>query len=439
MCHIRLFEWQACSYEAFADQIPALTGYLSDVWQNRKRYVHTEEVSEEEQQEERIQKQRFFDFTINGEVSARNFVGVVQFEGIRLEVYPKIFSGDQVQNAHQWQTNLLYWLSYCSRIKFPFSSASVEKLPFDDFLELLIYLFANYTVGLISNQPFHAYHTVEEETAFLKGRLLFDDYVANNLVKGRWQHFYCAHEPFVYDNQFNRIIKYVTRRLAQVSKKPGNIETLNEILFVLDEVSDVTCTAADCDKIKLNPLYEDHQQLLRLCKLYLSHQMIDLSAENSENFCFLVPMEYVFEDFVFGFIRDNWKLPIQAQSRGYLARNRDRQVFQIKNDLYVPDRLIIDTKYKIRSVNDDLKAGVAQSDLYQMVSYAIARNCTNVLMLYPGVAGASAEDVIFDIPSAMLSKKITIEVRYLDITFTDIRAAEGLIKDRVKRLHAVFE
>ncbi|MBK6989184.1 MAG: hypothetical protein IPH33_13750 [Bacteroidetes bacterium] len=55
----------------------------------------------------------------------------------------------------------------------------------------------------------------------------------------------------------------------------------------------------------------------------------------------------------------------------------------MRNDIYIDELLIIDTKYKIRSNDDGLKAGVSQSDLYQMVSYAIRRNCKNVLLLYP--------------------------------------------------------
>ena len=107
--------------------------YLSGVWQNRNRYVEiSDEISEEEQQAQKIQKQRFFDFSVDGNISARNYVGVVQYEGIRIEVYPKIFSDDDTENVKKWQLNLLYWLTYCRKIKFPFSFADVSKLKFDD-------------------------------------------------------------------------------------------------------------------------------------------------------------------------------------------------------------------------------------------------------------------------------------------------------------------
>ena len=438
---MRLFEWHSDSFDGHKKLIPDFVTYLSSVWQSRNRYIElSEEISEEQQQEPKIQKQRFFDFTVDGKISARNYVGVVQYDGVRIEVYPKIFADDKTGTVKKWQLNLLYWLTYCRKIKFPFSFADVSKLKFDDYLELLIYVFANYTEEIISQQPYQAYQKVEEETAFLKGRLSFENYTKQNLTTGRWQNFYCIYEPFVYDNLFNRIIKYVTRRLSAISENYLNKEKLNEILFILHDVSDVRCTAEDCEKVKLNPLYEDHKHILELCKLYLSNQVIDMDSEDSKNFCFLVPMEYIFEDFLFGFTSDKWpSLNIASQSTDYLATNKDSKVFQIRNDIYIKDQLIIDAKYKIRATNDGLKAGVSQNDLYQMVSYALRRNCTNVLLVYPNTQTSLNNPTSFQVSSSMLGEEINIDVRSLDISFDDIHGADELLKKRIMELYPIFQ
>ena len=237
---MRLFEWHSTSFDENKKVVPEFINYLSGVWQSRNRYTEvSDDISEEEQYERELQKQRFFDFTVDGKISARNYVGVVQYEGVRIEVYPKIFAGDESENVKKWQLNLLYWLTYCRKIKFPFSFADVSKLKFDDYLELLIYIFANYTEEVLSKQPFQAYQKVEEETTYLKGRLSFDDYTKHNLTTGKWQNFYCIHEPFVYDTLFNRTVKYVTRRLLAISENYLNKEKLNGILFLLDDVSDL--------------------------------------------------------------------------------------------------------------------------------------------------------------------------------------------------------
>ncbi|MDI3321973.1 McrC family protein [Pinibacter soli] len=437
---MRLFEWHSKSFIEHQSKLADFVGYLSNAWQNRNRYIETlEDISEEEIQEQSIQRQRFFDFTVDGKISARNYVGVVQYDGIRVEVYPKIFSKDTSGNVKQWQLNILYWLSYCSKVRFPFSFADVSKQNFDNFLELLIYIYANYTAEIIANQPFQAYQTVEEETTYLKGCISFDAYTKNNLINGKWQNFYCIHEPFVFDNQFNRIVKYVAKRLRTISENHLNQERLDEILFILHDVSDVCCSAEDCDKVKLNPLYADSKHILDLCRLYLSNQVIDLENEESNNFCFLLPMEYIFEDFICGFISEKWpSLNIKGQSIDFLAMNQGKSVFQIRNDIYVPNELIIDTKYKIRSNNDGLKAGVSQSDLYQMVSYAIRRNCTEVLLLYPLAVNSADIDALFTIPSGMLSEIIRINVKNIDIILDDIQNADTVIKSRIEKLSPLF-
>ena len=106
---MRLFEWHSKSFSEYKEKLPDFVNYLSGVWQNRNRYVELiEEVTEEEKHEQNIQRQRFFDFTIDGKISARNYVGVVQFEGIRIEVFPKIFAGETLHDIKKWQVNLLY-------------------------------------------------------------------------------------------------------------------------------------------------------------------------------------------------------------------------------------------------------------------------------------------------------------------------------------------
>lgn len=313
-------------------------------------------------------------------------------------------------------------------------------MKFDDYLELLIYVFANYTEEILSQQPFQAYQKVEEETTFLKGRLSFENYTKHNLTTGKWQNMYCTHEPFVYDNLFNRIIKYVTRRFSAISENYLNKEKLNKILFLLHDVSDIRCTTEDCEKVKLNPLYDDHKNILELCKLFLSNQVIDMDSEDNRNFCFLVPMEYIFEDFIFGFISDKWpSLNIRSQSTDFLALNQGSQVFQIRNDIYINDKLIIDTKYKIRGTGDGLKAGVNQNDLYQMVSYSIRRNCKDVLLLYPNTERALNTPALFQIPSVMFSENLNIHVQNIDITFDDINIANKTIYERVKQVNEIFQ
>ncbi len=119
--------------------------------------------------------------------------------------------------------------------------------------------------------------------------------------------------------------------------------------------------------------------------------MVFSYKEEFEVFAFLLPMEKIFEEFVVGFLDENRKdLDIIAQKQDqYLASTNDANVFQLIPDIYIQNKAdhtkntIVDTKYKILNQNIDLKKGVSQSDMYQVVSYAIRYEVSNIILLYP--------------------------------------------------------
>lgn len=430
---MRLSEWDKdpCIIED-SEKIDKFIEFLGDTWETRVKYL-SEELFDDNFRQKKVGNQRFFDITYNKELYARNYVGIVQFEDIKIEVYPKILkNGGSPQ--HNWQINLLYWLSYCSKIRFPFSYANTAEMDFDDFLEFMIYIFVNYSLEILSSQPFLSYQSIEEETSFLKGRIVFNSYLKNDVATGQWQRFHCEHEPFIYDNLFNRIIKYVSRKLLILSKNDINIRKLENILLLFEEVSDDCFSAKDCEKVIINPLFNEHQDILSLCKLYLSNSLIDIRQEGNRNFCFLIPMEYVFEDFLFGFIEEKYpSLNLKYQSNEWLTTGKE---FQIRNDLFIDPHLVIDTKYKVRDVDSGPNGGISHGDLYQMISYALGRNCKNVLLLYPGKITDKLHS--FDINSRLLHGRINIQAKDIDITFDDIKQADSILSNRIMELSPFF-
>ncbi|KAA5548087.1 5-methylcytosine restriction system specificity protein McrC [Adhaeribacter rhizoryzae] len=147
----RLFEWKAIENKALAwpysqpEFISDFQEYLNTVWESRNWYK--EDESKKINEGRSAAKQRFFTFYHN-KIKARNYVGVVQFEGHRIEIYPKIFQDCKEPDFKSYFQHLLYWLSYCRRINFPVSKTALDDLPTDDFLEALIYIFAHYTATI---------------------------------------------------------------------------------------------------------------------------------------------------------------------------------------------------------------------------------------------------------------------------------------------------
>lgn|GEM_PF-6106324 len=75
------------------------------------------------------------------------------------------------------------------------------------------------------------------------------------------------------DNKCNRIIKYVSQLLFNVTSNIENKKYLREILFILDEVSDEKASAHECAKITFNPMFSDFETIRDYCILFLNNSI----------------------------------------------------------------------------------------------------------------------------------------------------------------------
>ena len=437
---INLYEFDKRPYSFPSEnlKISSFKDYLNSIWDNRNRYNQEEKKEEDDRKSNK--NQQFFKFD-GHKCIPQNYVGMVQYEGIRLNIYPKIFK-EQPIGTSNILPQVFYWLSHSKRIRFPFTQMPLSHQQIDDWLEAFIYVFANYTEEILSSQPYQTYQEITEETSFLRGRLAMPEYIRQNLITGRYQYFQSTYEPFIYDNQFNRIVKYVSNLLLNVSVNPLNQDKLHEILFLLGDVSDIQCTSSHCDFVKLNPLFQDLQVILEMCRLFLESSSISQNDETNTNFCLLFPMEVIFEDFIFGFIEKHFpnRKPF-AQSGKYLAKNENKEnVFKLNQDIKLkhPD-LIIDTKYKIRGKPEivDKKKGINQADMYQMLAYSIREGVKNVLLIYPTESHKiSGTKDIFTIENHD-GKVIITEIHAIDVNITGDNNIE--IEDNLKKeLSKVF-
>jgi len=375
---------------------------LKDIWKERKLEESDPEKSEEE---ENTKKQPFLQFDGN-EVKANNYVGFIQNGEDVLEIYPKVFrehfkdplKENEPPSKEQKELmlrHIFYWFGYCRKWKFPFNQASLDTIDIDEFPELIINLIAHQFLETVSNQPFMMYQGVEEALVTPRGSINFKRYINNSFSRGNFHILECDHEPFLFDNRVNRVIKYCSRLLMSQTKFSDTVRMLQEVIFILDEVEDVYCTVHDLDAISLNPFFTDYSQILGSCRLILSQQLYSGSSYDMSQWCLLFPMEYIFEDFLAGFLEEkfskDWTVEYQKSN---MNLSNDPNAFNMKHDIYLTSReksnikIIIDTKYKLRNKNfkNDVKRDIAQSDLYQMVSYAFKRGSSEVLLVYPNLS-----------------------------------------------------
>ena len=412
----------------------ALNQMLKDIWKQRL-FVTTDSELTEDKIDNHYQPFLQFD---DNQIRANNFVGFIQNGDEIIEIYPKVFR-EHFQNPSESEKALMlrhifYWFSYCRKWNFPFNQASLDTFDIEDFPELIINLIANQFLETISKQPLIMYQQLEEALVTPRGSINFKRYVSNSLSHGNYQDIECDYEPFLFDNKVNRVIKYCTRLLMKQTKFSESLRMLQEVVFILDEVEDLHCTIYDIDKISLNTFFKDYLTLLHSCKLILSKQLYSSNPYDLSQWCLLFPMEYIFEDFLAGFLENkfsnDWNVEYQ-KSDEYLSNIP--KVFNMQHDIFLTSRhgekrkIIVDTKYKLRQDNfkTDPKKGVSQSDLYQMVSYAFKRGCTDIMLVYPNISENLNAPDKFEIISGF-SGADKIIIRAIEIPFSSLTDFLGL-------------
>jgi|GEM_PF-379797 len=387
-----------------------LKQYLEAVWNNRHQlytYPETEPVPGEG-------KQPFLQF--DGQcIRARNYAGIIHFQGVTIYLLPKIFRGfshpgssnpglktkpeftstgseTEVNGATWFFSHLHFYLSYCRHVHFPFQWQPLTTDPSDAW-KYWIRLFATYTASLLHEQPYLTYQTEVTQTDYLRGKLAVQPYVNEQLTRGQWQRLQTEQQPFVLDNPFNRIVKYTVTRLLPLAGAEAR-HSLQEILHLLSEVALIHCTPDDCNAVYLNRLYPKHQQLLDMCRFFLTAGLGGSAPDVQSNFSFLLPMERVFEDFVAGFVQKHfpeWEAVVQKSIP--LATGSNNRTLHARPDIWLPrHRTVLDTKYK-RVDAPDLLRQIPATDIYQLFAYAVALQVPQVHLLYVSAGSFGSETI----------------------------------------------
>lgn len=377
-----------------------LSDFLQQNWEQRVVFYDDGEVTS---------KQQFLSFTGQKGIKTQNYIGTIVFNGQQLNIFPKMFrtdiddhETDELDQKHLMK-NLVRWLEYCNKVEYPFISISSELSDSNDLKEFFITLYIGYVRNALERNLYYQYEEETSDCRSIKGKLDIRDYVARKIPSGMGHQFRCTYSKFEFDNQLNRIIKFTCKQIFNVTSKK-NQKVLRRILTKLDEVSLVPCTPADCTKVRLGSTHKNYRIILSMSKMFLLNQLSDYTMDTNESFCFLFPMELLFEGFIGGFMQDvvgnyGGKVRLQ-QSDMHLIEDVIYNgaslgaAFTMRHDILVEledSFFILDTKYKqvsrfegnpeevLKIVSEEPK----QTDIYQVCEYARKRNIKDVYLLYP--------------------------------------------------------
>ncbi|MEZ5308281.1 MAG: hypothetical protein R2684_14140 [Pyrinomonadaceae bacterium] len=342
------------------------------------------------------------------EIRSSQFVGLLATSERSVQILPKIWSGaglnqDEDKRVREASENLLLLLSYVGHLKsFESEIASLSEHT-SNWFEILTRLFASNLHRELQRGAMRSYESIADSLPVLKGKWQ----IASQLRKPWLRHrFEVVFDEFTADNQINRVFRFVVEKLSRVSRDEKNIRLLNDLKFMMDEVTLLPAVShRDANPTLLNRLNSRYAGLLNLARLFLMGRVSGLSGGRTSSYAFVFDMNILFEEFIAGFVEKNRAsiLPapledteILPQSKGvsrHLAERNGTRLFMLKPDIVfrgIGDEIpfIVDTKYKVLD-SEDTKFGVSQADMYQMHAYSERYECPRILLLYPeGFSGA---------------------------------------------------
>jgi 5-methylcytosine-specific restriction enzyme subunit McrC len=325
---------------------------------------------------------------------ARGVVGVIAADGCALEILPKIdFPGeDDEKTTGRIRRRLVHMLAVALDIKIDAGQVTALDWQRETLLEILIRLFSEKLVDAVRQGiPRRYVEHAEDLPTVLRGRL--DVTRQFTTLAAEAVRLACRYDALTADIALNQIMKAAVARLARIVRTGDNQRRLRELAFAYADIAEVPVAALRWDQVVLDRTNDCWRELLNLAQLLLGERFQTTSVGCSNGFSLLFEMNTLFEEYVARMLKralaDDGLRVVSQGGRLFCLETEDRRgLFQTRPDILVKrgDTVVqvIDTKWKrIAARIDDLKQGVSQADVYQMMAYGRLYECGRLTLLYP--------------------------------------------------------
>ena len=320
--------------------------------------------------------QRILAPTADPSLRAGQVVGVLTVLGATVEILPKIASEENGSVRHA----LTRMLSVAWGLPVADSEPAMLATQRNDFLEVLIRLFADRLLVAVRRGLPHRYREWEDDLLFLRGKLDVKRQFARHAIRS--DRLACRFEEFSVDTPLNRVLKAAVTRLASISRSDANMRKLAELLARFEFVGDSPNPIRE--GVRLDRTNNAFHRLYLLARQLLAGDWQSTTTGTGEGFALLFPMNDLFEEFVGRSLKVALgSRSVRLQGTGnYALEGQHERLFALRPDIVVDGDIVIDTKWK-QLKPEERTLGVEQPDVYQMLAYGLAYEARRLVLLYP--------------------------------------------------------
>lgn len=317
---------------------------------------------------------RYFQPIARG-IKFNQFVGVIQVDGLSIEINPK---ADKDDDQSRWQSVLLAMLRACGRLKASSAGPARVKRQHLNLLEVYFERYLWEVEGLIRRGLIKQYRQRTHNLSALKGKLEFAGNIRKNLVHK--QRFYTTHQVYDTEHLIHEVLFTALQIVDQFTRGTRLYDYCKRIQFAFPELGNRKITEELLGRIHLNRKSKDYAYALELARLIILHYSPDILAGRKKMLSLLFDMNQLWEEYVYKMLKKACRgtdIEVSAQDQkpfwGYNALRPDI-VLRKGQKIYV-----IDTKWK-----HPKQSSASVSDLRQMYAYGRFWDAEKALLLYPG-------------------------------------------------------
>lgn len=309
-------------------------------------------------------------------------------------------------------SNLFGMLEYAYNLKsFRFLQGLVNCKSLDEFYSYLAYILAQGILDRGRKGFYRAYIPRTGKLAYIRGRL-----DVREAIQKPWDvKLKCHYEEHTADIEENQILAWTLFIIGRSGFCTERVlPKVRQGYHVLQGLVTLqSFNSAACIGRIYNRLNEDYQTLHALCRFFLENSGASHEKGQNTMLPFLVDMARLYELFVAEWLKVNLpsNLILKYQEHINIGQN-----IQYKTDLVLYDvatgkpRYILDTKYKIST-------SPSAEDVAQVVTYAVSKECQEVILVYPTTLTHSLDEFVGNIRVRSLTFSLDGDLEQAGKTF----------------------
>ncbi|PKG48426.1 McrC family protein [Halomonas sp. MES3-P3E] len=320
-------------------------------------------------------------------VKFTQFCGVVQVDGLQMEVLPKL---TPYQTEAQQRNTLLTMLAYAGDLVGVDTLGAGLATSQTTLLDLFISHFARLLERQLQQGLLRDYRDIDDTLDQVRGRIDLVRQQRENLFKP--QRLACRYSELVADIPVNRLLHSALRLVIPLCTSPLLAQQLHALRMRFGHVGTLAFQERGPAVDQLNRMQTRYASLVALAHLFLDGQFLDARSGSQQAFSLLFDMNRLFERYTANRLRPLARRQglrlVEQRPRRYLASDEHgKGRVLMRPDIALLDKnqrpvTILDTKWK-RLPNQDPLSSLSAADLYQVNAYASTYGCATVGLLYP--------------------------------------------------------